>query len=423
MTANCFGMWLVTAIVWLVRTGFFFGGVLVGIVLGGCAREQSAEPTGTAGSSDAGDDGMRDGQADVGEGGDADAWSDRGDENTSSIPPTLIVGLVPTPQSVWDGGTMESAQAEAVLSSLSAGARGLVLSYGWSDLAPASAPEPMSRWAWLRNLGEFLRPKGKVVLLSIRCTDTTVDTRPLSVRGMPWDDANTSQAMHDLIDKLFATMGSEFRYLSLAFEIDQYVAAHPEQQDAVKSFAMDALGYAKSHPSRPSGQRVGVTWSTRVWLGGGWDPVGLRRDLVDASDVLMMSYVPIDNDLRSKTPSLALSEIESLAIAKVDKPIVIHELAYSSSTLIGSSEASQAEFFRGLFPLIGTYRVSIPFVGISGLHDPTPNDCLARSTAKGTPGSAELYAFWCSTGLRTRDGMAKESFTTFLTGAPTFLEP
>jgi hypothetical protein len=44
-------------------------------------------------------------------------------------------------------------------------------------------------------------------------------------------------------------------------------------------------------------------------------------------------------------------------------------------------------------------------------------ECVQYAASQGMAGSAELFAAWCSVGLRRRDGSDKPAFDSFLAGA------
>lgn len=344
--------------------------------------------------------------------------SDDVKESSTKPPAPVTVGLEPTPHAVPDGGTAQSSELDAVLLSMATGARGLTATVSWADL---EGDETSPAWTRLESLAGLLRSQKRVLLLSIPAVDATVDGRPGSLQGAGWDSATTKAGMQTLVDRLFAKLGPELRYLSLGFELDRYATSDPAQRDALLAFMQDAVRYANTHPDRENAQ-TGVTWSHKAWLSeptpGTW-----ATGLVKESDVVMMSYTPIGEDLRAGPADSVHGDLPAMVVAAAERPIVLASVSYPSSTLIGGSEDEQAHFFDLLFLEVEAQRASVPFVAVSALHDPEPKSCLAKAAAVGKPGSPELFAYWCSTGLRTLDGQPRKAFDSFRSGAAALLDP
>jgi hypothetical protein len=349
-----------------------------------------------------------------------------GDANPDMVVPApqpVLVGLVPNARSDSDGGGVEGTATAALISAMSAGARGLVLSYTWSELA-SDGDAAQGAWSELATIAKVARQQGRGLLLDIRTVDSTLDGRPPELAGSSapaWDSAETVDAIQVLIDRLFQPemVGTELRYLSLGFEFDRYLDANPSQREPYARFAAKVIDSVSRNVNRPAHMQPGVTWSKDGWRNGLPD---WATSLVAASDVMMLSYAAQDDSHHAMSPDAARAELEKLVI-EAGKPVVLQQVSYPSSSLIGGSEQMQAQWLQELFGLVATRRASIPWVAVHALHDPSPARCLSQAQAQGLPGSAEVYAYWCSTGLRARDGTPKAGFEAFVAGAATFLEP
>lgn len=335
---------------------------------------------------------------------------------------TTTPGLVPTARDATDAESPAELRSEALLMAVSAGARGIVVERDWSALTDASGAPSSQAWAELEAIASFLRERRVEMLLQVRIVDTTIDRRPSGIASSAWNLSATRTAMHALIDRLYATCGEELRTLSLGEQLDVYVQRHPAQASAFTQLAAEALEYAKTHPNKPSLTQVGWTWSAAAWLppNAGIDSANA---LLSGSDIVALSYYPLDVTLHARPPSVVAGDIAILVDRIKDKPIVMQHASYPSSALIGGSEDAESQFVEGLFASVQTHRDRFAFVGIASLHDPAPEECLRFAAAQGLPASAELFAFWCSTGLRQRDGTAKAAFASFVAGASASLGP
>jgi hypothetical protein len=407
-----------------VRRVLSFSGLAVVLACGagaGCRGGSPAElvvvPEPGPSVSDAALDGIAADGADAG----AEASAEGSDDAGGADAARVIVGIVANARTEADAGEGPGNPAEALVTAMAAGARGFVLAERWSELAGSSKPVSPA-WKGIADQAALLRSNGRVVLFSIRTVNATIDERPVDIKASAWNSLATLGRMHDLLDETFATFGSELGYLSVGNEVDRYLDTHPGERDAFVAFALDAIAYAREHPKRPSDLVVGVTWSAGTWLGKSTQPAASEK-LAAASAGLMVAYDPLDDALRARAPLEAAAQVASLADLVPGKPIVVERVGYPSSRLISGGEASQAQFVDGLFAAIKDRRARFPFVAVSALHDPPPEECLGYGTAEGQAGSAELYAFWCSTGLRTRTGAAKLAFASYLAGAAMYLDP
>jgi len=378
----------------------------------GCGRENGTELA-VEPSAEAGADATR---ADAGE--DADGAPEDGGQDAPRDAPVegsiarVMVGLTPTPM-VTDGGG--ASVADAVLAALSAGADALVLERAWSDLDEQGGEGFDNPWEQLDAVCRLMAEQRRGVLLSIKTVDARLDLRPSGIAGSSWAQPATRQAMHEVIDKVYATCGDELLYLSLGMEVDQFLKSHPLQSPQFVQFALDAIDYARSHAARPASLQTGWTWTAETWLADG----GTNESdvLVAASDVVMLSYTLLDAQHHALPPSTASSDLDAIAGKIVAHPIVIQRASYPSDELIGGSENNQAMFVETLLAWVGSHRDRFAFVGGGPVHDPVPMECVQYAASQGMAGSAELFAAWCSVGLRRRDGSDKPAFDSFLAGA------
>ena len=175
------------------------------------------------------------------------------------------------------------------------------------------------------------------------------------------------------------------------------------------SFAADAVEYANAQPNRPESVEAAVTWSHEAWASE--DPPSLwAGDLLDKSGAVFLTYSPISAEgmaVPADRPKVDLAVL----LERIDpRPMVLTEVSYPSSALIGGAEGAQAAFLMAVFEAVGTRRARIPFVGIASLHDPEPSECVERAESAGKVGLTEqLFAFYCSSGGANAPGRAKAS--------------
>ncbi len=342
-------------------------------------------------------------------------------EDADAAPEPVVVGLTPTASASDDGAVSATADADAILLALSSGARALVVERDWSELASPTAEPPTPAWHEIEQICSLLSEQRRVLFLSVKTVEATADRRPADIVGTAWNQAPTRQELHQLVDQVYAVCGDALGYLSLGLEVDRYLDSHVSLSPPFTQFALDASDYARTHPARPTQAAIGWTWTAGAWLVN--DGMKETNALVEASDAVMLTYTPLDASGHAAVPGNVATDLSMLADKIKTHPIVLQRAVYPSSELIGGSEAAQAQFIDALFGAVVAHRARFPFVGAGLLHDPSPEQCVAYAQAQGDPQSAELYAAWCSVGLRDRQGAAKPAFSSFIAAAAGLLEP
>ena len=94
-----------------------------------------------------------------------------------------------------------------------------------------------------------------------------------------------------------------------------------------------------------------------------------------------------------------------------DRPVVLKEVGYPSSPLLGGSEHDQAQFVSNVFLAWCEEGEDIPFLSYFALHDNSSQLAEERVVYYGLDVDAEkLAALISSLGLRFADGTPKESW-------------
>ncbi|HQP34432.1 MAG TPA: hypothetical protein PLI95_04625 [Polyangiaceae bacterium] len=370
-----------------------------------------------------GDAGWDGGELEAGEEDVAEQEAEAGDERwdaSATGPEPVVVAVEPLPAEADDGGTEQEALLQAALLSMSTGARGMVMTLRWRDLAGESGAV---RRVELGQLAGLLRSQKRQLLLTIGVVDGVRDGRPEGLQGASWSSEGTRQALHGLLDELYPALGVELRYLSLGHEVDRYAAAHPQEREALAAFFAEAVTYANAQPNRPQSVEASVTWSHDAWLSeeplGGW-----ASAVLEAASPVFVTYAPRESDGRAVGADRPHEDLVRVLERTDKRQIVLAEVMYPSSELIGGGEAEQAAFLGAVFAEVAAHRARVPFVGIASLHDPDPSMCLSRAEASGNAGATEeMFAFFCSIGVRTRTGEAKDAFEAFAAGAAEFMTP
>lgn len=282
-----------------------------------------------------------------------------------------------------------------------AGARGQLIAATWKELEPTAGVIDVS--SLVRQL-DYAQSRVPVTLVGIQLINTVAKEVPPDLADTSFDAARMKLRFHALLDALAAALPGKVTYLSIGNEVDGYLQA-TNQWSQYRSFYEDALDYA--HVKMP-GVRVGVT--------GGYDGVvGDSRvqmaTLNTRSDVVILTYYPIGNDFQVGAPTIARTAFPAMLNTAGGKPVVIQELGYPASPLLGSSDEKQAEFFA--YAIDQWSKIDgarMPFVNLFLLHDFTQEECDAFGDYYGIPNNAQFEAYLCTLGLRHADGTPRPAW-------------
>ena len=132
-------------------------------------------------------------------------------------------------------------------------------------------------------------------------------------------------------------------YLSIGNEVDSYLAAHPAEWAAYKTFLADAVAYV--HRVAPA-VKVGVTATFDGANGASSAEVAALNSV---TDVYILTYYPLTTSFAVRAPDSPLSDVSRMVTLAGAKPLIVQEAGYPASELLGSSEQKQAQFITSLF--------------------------------------------------------------------------
>ncbi len=293
---------------------------------------------------------------------------------------------------------------EALNLASSAGAQGDVYTQTWKELEPSPG---QFRLDDLKNTTAYVAgARGFQVFFGLQVINTVAREVPPDLQNVPFDSPQMIGRFHALIDAIAPILDAHYLYLSIGNEVDGYLETHDEWA-AYATFYNDAVAYI--HQKVPHLQ-VGVTV--------GFD--GARRDtpqqvekLTANSDVVILTYYPFDADFRVRDPSAPLTDFPLMLALAGDKPLILQEVGYPTSALLGSSEQKQAEFVRSVFQAWSQAEGRIPLLNFFLEHDLTADICHQLVGYYGVSGQ-KFYDFLCTLGLITADGRQKPAWQAFV---------
>jgi hypothetical protein len=323
---------------------------------------------------------------------------------SSSLPATtLAISAFPQMEPEPKGDALIKTYVNALNLAVSAGAHGMYSSFTWKSLEPSAAQFKLDDI----NGMAYAASKGLSSLLGITLINTTAKETPDDLMDVPFDSPKMSQRFHALIDALMPDLNFSVRYMSIGNEVDVYLNNHHEWE-AYQKFYEDALAYV--HQKAPW-ISVGVTCT----FGGASGNAQKECATLNAkSDVIILTYYPLDATFKPLDPSVPLTDFPKMIELAGGKPVVLQEVGYPAGEVLDSSEHKQAEFVRNAFTAWRAAGGNIPFLNYFLLHDFTQKMCDDFGKYYGLPDSKNFNVFLCTLGLRKADGTPREAWQVFV---------
>lgn len=309
----------------------------------------------------------------------------------SSIPRTEPP---PTIQDYLDAAAMANA----------AGATGSIMTYHWSELEPE--PHTFDLESFQGSLGYQRSQYAYDSLVGVQLINTTRRETPPDLADLPFDAPAFLDRFKALFDAMLPRLDTDVVYFSIGNEVDIYFDLHPEEIGAYAAFFTAARDYIHT---RAPWLLVGVT----LTFDGLTSRAGEMAPLIDASDVLIATYYPLALG-GEPNPAAPLRDIPILLEATGERPLVIQEIGYPASELLGSSERDQAAFVHNVFQAWREAGPRIPFLNYFLLHDIPASLCTELTAYYGLPDNRVFYEFLCTLGLRKADGTPRLAWQAFV---------
>lgn len=319
---------------------------------------------------------------------------------------------------------------EALNVARAAGMQTITLAMDWRDIEPAPEYYYLAPYYNFR----YYSDKNIKVNISIRPIHTTQKPIPEDLKDKSLDDPLVILRFKKLLDYLFSQIPDPEKnidLISIGSEFDAYLGNDPELWRQYEIFSKEAGDYIKSHYSE-----IKVGFEATLTYGFLGDAKEYVRSLNKYSDVIAVSYYPLNEDFTVKDPRVVGDVFAALARAYPDKPIYFLQLGYPTSSRLGSSEIKQKEFIEEVFRAWDKFASNIKFIEFTWLND-GPSDgsqfyvdfyCAGNSYCENFKASdcdiqtnsdnerknylCNFVAYFVTLGLRTYPGMGadKEAF-------------
>lgn len=286
------------------------------------------------------------------------------------------------------------------------------LTPGWNDIEPAKGTykDPQDN---LAAANMFYSHEGLRVAFSVSPLDTNINRMPTDLKGKDFNDPEVIGRYDEMMNTTLAKLdGVTLLDVSIGNEVDVSLG----NDDAKWSQYTDFFNAAKDSlkAGRPN-ETVGVK---ATFYGLTRDNVKHLQALNKNSDVILVTYYPLNPDFTVRDPSVVKEDFDKICTLYPGKQIYFLEAGYPSSTLLNSSDEKQAEFVRDLFAAWDEHKDQITVVNFVYMHDISQAD-TDRMVGYYGLNDPKFAAYLGTLGLRTSDDKDKPAWTVFKDEAKT----
>jgi hypothetical protein len=277
------------------------------------------------------------------------------------------------------------------------------------------------------NIGYPL--KNMAVDLTIRPIATNRKVTPQDLLAIPFNDEQMISRFEHLLDYIFSqTRNIQFSSIVIGSEIDIYLNAVPpppvnlrlndsslRQNNEYISPWMQYTYFCKSIAQYIRARKPGIKIAFEATHKGlvGSSKTDLQA-LNQYSDLIGVSYYPINDDYSVQDPSTPVNDFQTIVSLYPGRTLFFYQLGYPSSTLLKSSEQKQAQFIEAVFRGWDACASQIGMIDFTFLTDPSPKDVEDGARYFHQTQNQLFYEFIRTLGLRRYPdlGEDKPSFLT-----------
>lgn len=217
------------------------------------------------------------------------------------------------------------------------------------------------------SIANSFYPKNNTKLaLNISPIDTNNLRLPKDLKNKEFNDKEVIDRFKKVLDYIISeTKDIDFVSISIWNEIDSYLWNDKEKWKGYEIFFKETSQYLKSKKK----------W-IKVWTKIRFDSLDKYeiKSINKYSDVLMITYYPLNADFTVKNISNINKDFEKLKKLFPKKEIQILELWYPSWKYTNSSEDKQSKFFSEVFKSWDKNKDVIKVINIDWLHDKSQKD-------------------------------------------------
>ncbi len=285
----------------------------------------------------------------------------------------------------------------------SAGIQSVALSLNWKDIE-ISPGEYKLEPNFLAIANQYYPPQKVKIDLIIRSIDTNGSQVPNYLKNIPFDNPIVAEKFNKLMDYVFSQIPDvDLNFLAIGNEIDLGIGKNEEIYKQYETFYRVVKGYIKTKKPNLKVSVVSTLYGLTKNV-----PEQLKN-INQNSDIIIVTYYPLNDDFTVKDPAVMDLEISKLIKIYSSKTIYFSEIGYPSSSVLKSSESKQRDFIVEVFKIWDKYISSIKYISFLWLTD-RPSSEIEGFTVYYGLSSKNFKEYLKTLGLRTNKGEDKEAF-------------
>jgi len=293
----------------------------------------------------------------------------------------------------------------AIDKAINAGADITNVSLNWTTIETAPGVYNNS-FLSIANL--YYPTKGLSINLSLQTINTNQKEVPVDLQGLNFDDPVMIMRFKQLLDFVFSEIPDlTLNSLAIGNEIDVYLGTDAQRWAQYQTFYTEVSAYARG---KRANLQIGAK-ATHAGITGSAQNELLSLNAI--SDVVMVTYYPLNADFTVKDPGVIANDFSTLVGLYPATPIYMMEVGFPSGPLCNSSETLQSDFILEVFDAWDIYSTEIPLISFTWLTDLSSQTVQNLGTYYGLNDPVFLE-YLGTLGLRTFSGTGtdKQAYTT-----------
>jgi len=246
------------------------------------------------------------------------------------------------------------------------------------------------------------------VHLMIRPIHTNQKVVPADLMHLALDNPQTINRFERMLDWVASQIQNvDLKSLVIGSEVDIFFWGDPAKWKTWTRFYSTIAPYARR---RFPGTLVSCETTQAAFSGPDIERV---RRLHQSSDVVGVSYYPMENGLRGvKPPSVVSRDFATVVHTIPQKPIIYYQIGYPSSPALGSSPKQQAAFVRAAFRAWDEHANRILMLNFQWMHE-IPKAGLDQYAEYYDNDTRKFREFLGSLGFQSWSGKPKPAWDVF----------
>ncbi|VAW67427.1 hypothetical protein MNBD_GAMMA09-2749 [hydrothermal vent metagenome] len=257
--------------------------------------------------------------------------------------------------------------ASAYNQAVTMGVREVSVSLDWALLEPSEGnydntlPDIIDTFYSLQNAD---------LTLVLRPLDTPGPRLPSDLAGLPFNDPSVITAFDNFLTNLHARLptlnaSGKLKWIHVGNEIDANLGSD------VTKWAQWQIFFNAAKTKIESLWGSGIEVSSIIQFSTLKNPgrLALYNNLLPTLDSAAITYYPLNADFTMQAVSVVASDFNLMVNAISNKPILLQECGYASSSVNGSSEQLQADFISAVFNAWDTQRARIKLIDFAWQYD------------------------------------------------------